>query len=89
MKLKLTNGLTYTIPKEVLVTCKHIQILYNDTELARVPCPRYEKRDLIFDRNKEFLVGYQYIGVENLDKNLELHWFIRKSELRKCRCDPE
>jgi hypothetical protein len=90
MKLKLTNGCTYTIPHEVLKTCKHIQIAYSDLELNLDPCFRLEKRNHIFKRNESFLKDYNYIGLEKFrsgDLNIELHWFIWKVDLSRCRCD--
>lgn len=88
MKLKLVGGSVYTIPIDITLTCKHIQIAYANTEsplhLRRI------KRNRIFDRNAKFLEHYTCIGYEewshdNMD--IELHWFVPRVDLNKCRCD--
>ena len=93
MKLELTEGITYTVPDEILRTCKTIRIGYSRFEVELFQCSKYDRQKIMLRRNKGDLEGYIHIGCQELEWDnlvnfyIEVHWFIPKDKLSECRCD--
>ena len=94
MKIELANGCTYTIPKSIVHTCKHIQIGYSRVEVELLMDSIPARRKTVLENNEELLDGYTHIGWNKLkwhctsDFYVEVHWFVPTVKLRECRCDP-
>jgi len=94
MEVELTNGYTYTIPDDVKRTCKYIKIKYIKLDDGLRYPSRADRRELVFQNNKELLMDYTCIGWENSRFNkspyidVEIHWFILTNKLDECQCNP-
>lgn len=93
MKIELANGCTYTIPKSIVPTCKHIQIGYSRIEVELLMDSIPARRKKVFEYNEELLDGYTHIGWKELkwhctsDFYIEVHWFVPTVKLPECRRD--
>ena len=87
MKIHLTNGCIYDIPKGTRYA--NISIAFTEIELQTCREPaRYLRREIAIENSKKKLVGFTYIGDEEINKDdiqIELLWFIDIRDLNKCK----
>lgn len=88
MKIHLTNGLIYRIPKGVRLAKMSISFSYEEIETCMSDI-RKMRMESMFEENKDVLDKYVYIGHQNvapihMGMKTEDHIFIDKEDMVKC-----
>ena len=87
MKVYLTNGYTYTIPKGTKYATSSFTVSREAMATAKFNMLSFE-REVLFDNMKRKMGAFKSIGHEVFvsdDKYQELHWFIHILDYDRCK----
>ncbi len=86
MKLHLSNGYTYTIPKDVKYATSSFTVSRKAMSAAKFDMLAFEQ-EILFDNMNRKMKAFKPIGHEEFtrdDNYQEMHWFIHVRDYERC-----